>query len=50
MILGKKQIAPNKFGPDIPEGLEFKTITYRPETHDYWGEFEQGENPNEITA
>ena len=40
----------NNGEPLIPSGLVFKSIKYRPETDDYWGEFEQGENPNEITA
>ena len=50
MKLNKIEIAPNQFGPDTPEGLAFKSVTYRPETDDYWGEFQDGENPNEITA
>ena len=50
MKLNKIEIAPNQYGPDIPAGLEFKSVTYRPESDDYWGEFEQGENFNEITA
>ena len=48
MKLNKIQIAPNQFGPEIPAGLEFKSVTYRPETDDYWGDFEEGKNPYEI--
>lgn len=35
MIVAKKQIAANKYGPDIAEGLEYLNCTYRPATDDY---------------
>lgn len=44
-------IVPNKNGqPDIPEGLEYQSATYRPETDDYLIKFEEGKDPNEITC
>lgn len=46
MIVQKIQNENGAFVPDIPEGLEYKSATYRPETDDYLITF----SPEQIEA
>lgn len=51
MIVQKKQNEQSTFVPDIPEGLEYKSATYRPESDDYLITFSPEQlEANRITA
>lgn len=50
MIVEKIQNENGSFGPNIPEGLEYKLATYRSATDDYLLTFAEGKDPNEITC